>query len=138
MMGGMRRICAEIGERLTLLAWGFTCLLAGTRSMERRCKRDKRIRRLCTFRPEKTNDGLIVIMLWSNWYLATALMPLSISLRGWHRVRLGRFEHLLLHERFHYSLGQGYACMKLLLRPGLSKCNEISYFKKSTTQFRWT
>ena len=62
-MGGMRRICAEIGERLTLLAWGFTCLLVGTQSAKRRCKRDSGIRRLCTFRPEKTNDGLIVLMM---------------------------------------------------------------------------
>ena len=61
-MDGMRRICAEIGERLTLLAWGFTCLLAGTKSTTRWCKRN-RIRRLCTFRPEKTNDGLIVFMM---------------------------------------------------------------------------
>ena len=61
-MGEMRRICAETGERPMLPAWGFTCLLAGTKSTKRKCKWD-RIRRLCTFRPEKTNDGLIVIMM---------------------------------------------------------------------------
>ena len=52
-------------------------------------------------------------------------MPLSISLRGWHRIRLGRSEHLLLREPFYYLLAQGYARMELLLRPGLSNATKF-------------
>lgn len=93
--------------RLMLSRLWFACLLIGTKSTKRRCIRD-RTRRLCIFRPEKINDGQS-LLLWRGgyWYLATALIPLSISWRGWHRARLGRSEHLLLHEHFHYSLGHG-------------------------------
>ena len=65
-------------------------------------------------------------------------MPLSISLRSWHRVRLGRSELLLLHEHFHYSLGQGYACMKLLLHPGLSNATKFHISRNPLDDSDWT
>ena len=42
-------------------SFGVGCLLFGTKWTRSRCKSDG-IRRLCTIRPEKTNDGLIVVL----------------------------------------------------------------------------
>ena len=107
----------QSSEKVVLSRLGVPSLLINTKWTRRRCKRDG-IRRLCTIRPEKTNDGLIMFVvrqLWVSSYSNNASFPF---LRGRHWVRPGvQSISYYMTSSLPYSLGQGYGAV---LRTGLS------------------